>query len=111
MIELLRWADGKRWRLLTVKGAQAHVVRAPALQLDVLPHHVHHIGARQQVLDERLGYGHGYIVREAQAVMRTLTRRQTNSAVQPNHLTVQHVVFDDVLGQFGVQEHFWNQHC
>jgi len=67
VIKLFGGADGERGGLFSVKGAQAHVVRAALFELHVLTHHVHHVGTRYKVLNKGLGDGHGYIVREARA--------------------------------------------
>jgi hypothetical protein len=52
MEKLLGGADAEAGGFLTVEGAQAHEVGAPLLELDIAPHDVHHIGARQKFLYE-----------------------------------------------------------
>jgi hypothetical protein len=58
VVELLARADRERGRLFPVEGAQPHVIGAALLQLHVPADDLHHVGPREQLLDERLGDGH-----------------------------------------------------
>ena len=52
VIELFGGADAERGRFLGVKRAQAHEIGAAFFQLHVAAHHLHHVGAGQQLLNE-----------------------------------------------------------
>ena len=58
MVELLARADGERRRFFAVEGTQPAVVGAGFLQLHVAAHHVDHIDAREQFLNEAVRDGH-----------------------------------------------------
>ena len=60
MEKLLAGADRERGGFLSVKRAQAHVIGAAFFQLYIATHHFHHISACNQLLNERLGNGHGF---------------------------------------------------
>jgi len=55
VVGLAAGADDEARRLLAVEGAQALVVDAGLLQVDMAPHHVDDVDAGQQVMDEALG--------------------------------------------------------
>src|SRR5207237_2408314 len=55
VIELLRGAHAERGRLLVMEWAQAAVVGAALLELDVAGDHVHDVHPIEQVLLERIG--------------------------------------------------------
>src|SRR5690606_31255145 len=54
VVELLGRTDGERRRLLGMEGAQAEQVGPGAAQLDVAPHDIRDVGAREQIVDEGL---------------------------------------------------------
>ena len=58
MEKLFGGADRKRGRFFPMKRAQAHVIGAALFQRHIAAHHLHHIGAVDQLLDEGLGDGH-----------------------------------------------------
>jgi hypothetical protein len=61
MEKLFGRADAEAGGFFAVKGAQAHEVGAAFLELHVFAHDFDHVDAGQQLLDERLGDGHGLI--------------------------------------------------
>ena len=62
VVELFGGAHRERGRLFPVKRAQAHEVGAALFELHIAAHDLHHIGARDEFLDEALGDGHRAIV-------------------------------------------------
>jgi hypothetical protein len=61
MEKLFGGADAETGGFLAMKRAQAHEIRAAFLELHVFAHDFDHVDARQQLLNERLGDGHGAI--------------------------------------------------
>ncbi len=122
VVELLGGADRERRRLLGVERAQSHEIGPPLLELYVAADDLHDVDARKQLLDEGLGKGHANNCREGgpragqsgrkkagppahQRPGRSMgrsARRQANGAVQADHLAIEHVVLEDVLGQLGI---------
>ena len=70
MVELLGRADGERGRFLPVKRAQAEEVGARLAQLHVAAHHLDHIDAGEQILDEAVRNCHGEILSVGRASRR-----------------------------------------
>ena len=60
VVELLGRADAERGRFFAVEGAQPHEVGAALLERDIAAHHLDHVHAGEQFLDERLGDRHGW---------------------------------------------------
>ncbi|MCY1536030.1 hypothetical protein D9M68_714670 [compost metagenome] len=58
VVELLGRADAERRRFFAVERTQPHQVGSAFFQLDVAAHHVDHVDAVEQFLDEGLGDGH-----------------------------------------------------
>ena len=57
--KLLAGADGEGGRLFTMKRAQAHEIGAALFELHIAAHDIDHVDAGKQLLDKRLGNGHG----------------------------------------------------
>ena len=81
MEKLLARADRKRRRFLAVKRAQTHVIRPTFFQLYIAADHFNHIGARYQLLNERLGNRHG-----CQSPLTEPSRRGSAAPNQPSPL-------------------------
>lgn len=64
VIELFGGADAEGGRFFTMKGAQPHEIGATLLELHIAAHDVHHVNAREQFLDERLGDRHPGILND-----------------------------------------------
>ena len=62
VVELFGGADAERGRFFAVEGAQAHEIGAALFELHVATHHVDHIDAVDQFLDEGLGDRHRRIL-------------------------------------------------
>jgi len=52
VVELFGGADAEGGRFFAVEGAQPHEVGAAFFELHMAAHDVHHVGAREQFLDE-----------------------------------------------------------
>ncbi len=83
VVHLFIRRDGKGRRFLPVEGAEAEVIRAAALQLDVLADHVLNRIAGDQLVQKRLWKGHGgHLLRKNQREINGSTRRSARRFLQ-----------------------------
>ena len=94
-----------------MERAQPHEVGATLFELHVATHHLDHVDAGKEFLDEVLGDGH---VREKlgasilgsrfhlSRLADCLFRGQTNRTIQTDDFAIEHIVFKNMQREFGV---------